>query len=124
MHALVWQGVDIRAQLLRFHKELYSANLMRLCIIGRDSLDVMEGWVRRMFSGIQDLDVSPDRSWTQLKAFGEEWRGMSVLVPVKERRKLSLMFQSAPVEPEYRSKPQQVIALRILAFWILQEVPG
>ena len=32
-------GIDLRARLLEFHARYYSANVMRLVIIGRESLD-------------------------------------------------------------------------------------
>ena len=34
-------GVDIREQLLEFHSKYYSANLMRLVVLGREPLDAL-----------------------------------------------------------------------------------
>jgi len=48
------RGVDVRAELLAFHKRYYSANIMSLCLLGRESLDQLEQWARQMFSAIPD----------------------------------------------------------------------
>ena len=55
------RGVDVRELLLAFHQRYYSANLMRLSVIGRESLDELEATVRGMFSDVPDTDASVTR---------------------------------------------------------------
>lgn len=46
-------GTDIRAELLRFHDRYYSANLMRLVVLGRASLDELQRMVEEKFSWVR-----------------------------------------------------------------------
>uniref|UniRef100_A0A7S0UFC5 Peptidase M16 N-terminal domain-containing protein n=1 Tax=Hemiselmis andersenii TaxID=464988 RepID=A0A7S0UFC5_HEMAN len=104
-------GLDVRQELLNFHKKYYSADVMRLCILGNSGLDEMEGWVHDMFGGVPNCNVGWHKGWTKMRAFGgEEWNRMLVAVPVKERRTVTVMFAAPPVEAEYRSKPQSFLS--------------
>ena len=43
--------------MLEFHKRWYSANIMKLCITGNHSIEVMEKWVRELFATVENKDV-------------------------------------------------------------------
>lgn len=45
-------GVDVRAELLEFHGRYYSANLMRLAVLGRSGLDELQKMVVEKFSPV------------------------------------------------------------------------
>jgi insulysin len=62
----------IREALLSFHKQWYSSNIMKLCISGNHSLETMEGWVRDMFSKVQNKTVTPPKLDEPLKPFTPE----------------------------------------------------
>lgn len=49
----------MRDELLKFHETYYSANVMRLAIVGRNSLDELEAWAREQFSAIRNTDRAP-----------------------------------------------------------------
>ncbi|KJE92712.1 nardilysin [Capsaspora owczarzaki ATCC 30864] len=61
----VSQGIDVREQLVAFHKKHYHAGVMRLCLLGQASLDTMEGWVREIFAAIPP---SPMEAYAPLAA--------------------------------------------------------
>ena len=47
--------------MLNFHKKWYSANIMKLTISGKHTLDQLEKWAVDMFSPVKNLDVKlPD----------------------------------------------------------------
>lgn len=46
-------GVDVRAELLHFHERYYSANLMRLAVLGRAGLDELQRMVVEKFSTVR-----------------------------------------------------------------------
>lgn len=50
---------EIRDALLEFYNRYYSANLMRLVIHGKDSLDQLEAWATELFSDISNKKVDP-----------------------------------------------------------------
>ncbi|ORZ13145.1 Metalloenzyme, LuxS/M16 peptidase-like protein [Absidia repens] len=50
-------GLDVREELLRFHNDYYSANIMRLCVLGREPLDQLTQWVVEKFSNVPDKNI-------------------------------------------------------------------
>lgn len=50
-------GVDVRAELLKFHEQYYSANLMCLVVLGRSGLDELQEMVVNMFSPVRRFFV-------------------------------------------------------------------
>lgn len=76
-------GVDIRDELLKFHQAYYSANLMKLCVLGREPLDELEDMVKDLFSAIPNTDA-PQPSFGGTP-YGPEQLGHTVrVVPIKE----------------------------------------
>jgi len=53
------RGVDVRDELLKFHQKHYSANVMGLAVIGRESLDQLEAWVTELFTAIPNKKIAP-----------------------------------------------------------------
>ena len=51
-------GLAVREELMKFHQKWYSAHLMRLCVVGRQSLDDLEGWVRDKFTDVKRNDTA------------------------------------------------------------------
>ena len=47
--------IDVRAELLVFHKQQYGASRMRLAIIGSEPIAELEKWARASFSAIPDV---------------------------------------------------------------------
>jgi insulysin len=50
-------GIDVRQELLKFHKTYYSANLMTLAVLGRESLDELQDMVTRLFTEVPNFHV-------------------------------------------------------------------
>ncbi|KAJ1491814.1 Metalloenzyme, LuxS/M16 peptidase-like protein, partial [Baffinella frigidus] len=102
--------IDVRAELLKLHKGVYSANLMTLAVIGNVTLDKLEEDVREMFGTIVNREVEETRDWARRSPFGAAWRKAFLILPVAERRRVSLLFPSPPLAPEYKSKPHQLLS--------------
>ncbi|CAN0404255.1 unnamed protein product, partial [Hapterophycus canaliculatus] len=47
------KGVDVRAELLKFHSKYYSSNLMRLVVLGKGSLDELQAMAVEKFSPVR-----------------------------------------------------------------------
>ena len=102
------EGVDVREGLLAFHKRWYSSDLMRLCVLGREGLDELEGWVRELFSGIENKQLSPPtfgQHIFDLSEAGQLYRSYIHMVPVKDLRSLNLLFTLPSIDALYREKP-------------------
>ena len=48
------QGLNIRDELLKFHNKYYSANLMKLVVVGKEPLDQLVQWVVEKFSAVKN----------------------------------------------------------------------
>ncbi|KAJ1774430.1 metalloprotease [Coemansia sp. RSA 1824] len=101
-------GVDLRERLLDFHAKYYSADIMRLVVVGRDSLDQLTEWVVSKFSGIQSKGLTkPLFKGHPLTA--REMGQMIYLKSIREQRTLDLTFALPDLKPYHRSKPAQYL---------------
>ena len=53
------KGLDVRNAFMNFHETHYSANLMKLVVMGRESLDQLQEWVVEKFSAVKNKNVDP-----------------------------------------------------------------
>eukprot|EP00741_Cyanophora_paradoxa_P011372 tig00020556_g10985.t1 len=104
------KGLDVRAALLAFHDQYYSANIMRLAVLGREPLDVLEAWVREKFEPVRDRAI-PVPTFKGVPPFGpEQLRETVQVVPVKQLRSVGLLFPIPGQTRNYRSKPTRYIS--------------
>ncbi|KAI0818412.1 peptidase M16 inactive domain-containing protein [Xylaria sp. FL0064] len=57
-------GMDVRQKFVNFHAKHYSSNLMKLCVLGNEPLDVLETWVADLFSGVPNKNL-PQNRWEE-----------------------------------------------------------
>jgi len=104
-------GTNTRKHLMDFYNGCYSANIMKVAVLGREDLDTLEKWVRELFSDVPNHDISPLQGVSPTdNAFDYGWKQLYRIVPVKERRKLVLYFPTASTYPSYRMKPTRFIS--------------
>ena len=94
----------IRDELLAFYDQHYSANVMRLVVLGAESLDELESLVVPMFSAV------PNKSFEHppitAPAFAEGDLPMLVQIrPQATLRQMQVLFPIADYRSEYRAKP-------------------
>ncbi len=77
---------------------------MKLVVVGRELLDVLEHWVRTRFTAVPRRDYEPPRITTPLHREGllPAWLDVE---PIREIRTISLSFAIPPLRPYYRAKP-------------------
>ncbi|KAF7540169.1 hypothetical protein G7054_g1587 [Neopestalotiopsis clavispora] len=104
------RGIDVRAKFIEFHGKHYSANRMKLCVLGREPLDLLEKWVVEFFSGVPDKDL-PQNRWETEQPYPKEFLGMqSFAKPVMDSRELNLFFPFLDEEFLYESQPSRYIS--------------
>eukprot|EP00455_Lapot_gusevi_P042256 TRINITY_DN4989_c0_g1_i5.p1 TRINITY_DN4989_c0_g1~~TRINITY_DN4989_c0_g1_i5.p1 ORF type:complete len:788 (-),score=334.16 TRINITY_DN4989_c0_g1_i5:122-2455(-) len=102
-------GIDVRAELLKFHATYYSANRMSLVVLGREPLDVLQRWAVEKFSSVRNLDL-PTITF-DIDAFTpEQSKLVDFVVPVKDLRSLYLSWPMPTVHPHYRLKPANILS--------------
>lgn len=104
------KGIKIREAFINFYKEHYSANRMKLVVLGRESLDELQEWVEEFFTAVPDQNL-PKLRWDGVPVYGEKDLGIEVFVkPVMQKRQLDLHFPYPDEEELWQSKPGRYIA--------------
>ncbi|KAJ4346429.1 metalloprotease [Didymosphaeria variabile] len=113
------RGVQIRDEFIKFHATHYSANRMKLVVLGQENLDTLEEWVEEIFSKVPNKDL-PRKRWDDVSVYTDkELLIQTFAKPVFESRSLELSFLYRDEEEFYESHPS-----RYLSHLIGHEGPG
>ncbi len=97
-------GSTVRDELIRFYEANYSADIMRLAVLGAESLDELEALVVPLFSAVPN--TTHERELISAPLFAPGTLPMLVQVrPQATLRKLDLMFQIPDYREDYDAKP-------------------
>ncbi|KAM0735141.1 Insulin-degrading enzyme [Formica fusca] len=103
------KGINIRDRLLEFHEKYYSANIMSLCILGKESLDELENMVVDLFCEVRNKEVEVP-VWPEHPFKDEHFRTKWYIVPIKDMRNLDITFPLPDLQQYYRSAPAHYIS--------------
>ncbi|KAJ1801911.1 metalloprotease, partial [Coemansia sp. RSA 2598] len=102
------RGLDIREELLKFHRKYYSADIMKLVVVGNHSLDKLTEWAVSMFSGVESkgntkpIDDTPP--------FGRHELGRVLRYEsVGKRNELRFVFAIPEIKSMYKQDPYMYI---------------
>ena len=113
------RGVNIRDEFIQFHRTNYSANRMKLVVLGREELDQLESWVGDLFAGVVNKDL-PRNRWDGVQPYSEKELLTQVFAkPVMDSRLLDIYFPYQDEEEMYETQPS-----RYLSHLIGHEGPG
>lgn len=102
-------GINVRDKFIEFYEKHYSANLMKLCVLGREPLDVLQTWVVEHFSAVKNKHLEHNR-WETEVPFTKEELGTQVFAkPVMDMRELALIFPFMEQDHLYESQPSRYI---------------
>ena len=99
----------VRRALIDFHAKHYSANLMSLAVLGRQSLEELEQLVVPLFAAVPNLDA-PLPSWPHPPYPDERLRRHFKVVPVKDFSSLTVCWPLPSIRQQYLSKPYRYIS--------------
>ena len=95
---------------MNFHDRHYSANRMKLVVLGKESLDQLEQWVGEMFSPVVNKDLTQNR-WDGPQPYTEEQLQTTIFAkPVMESRSLEMNFPFLDEEHMYDTQPGRYIS--------------
>lgn len=104
------KGVDVRKEFIDFHGKHYSANRMKLVVLGKESLEELEMWVGELFAGVQNKDL-PQKRWDGLQPFTKDELMTQIFAkPVMDQRTLEICFPYPDEEYLYESQPSRYIS--------------
>ncbi|KAI9687438.1 MAG: Insulinase (Peptidase M16) [Bogoriella megaspora] len=113
------RGVKIRDAFIKHYQKHYSANLMKLVVLGKESLDELESWVSELFSEVPNKNL-PQNRWDGISPLTGKELGTQIFAkPVMDSRSLDLYFPYPDEESLYESQPS-----RYLSHLIGHEGPG
>jgi insulysin len=93
----------VRDDLLKFYERYYSANLMSLVVLGRESPDALENMVREMFSEVPNRGVEVPDITAPLYKPGT-LPGLVYIEPEASERQVQLSFPMPDFRDNYRRK--------------------
>ncbi len=102
-------GISVRQKLIEFYRRHYSADLMTLTVVGKESLDRLDEWVAELFVEVPDRDADAEL-FTQPYLNPQLHGSRLNVAPQKDELRASFMFPIAGIESFYRSKPLGYIA--------------
>lgn len=104
------KGVKVREEFIRFYERHYSANRMKLVVLGRESLDDLEQWVVELFSEVKNKDLKQNR-WDGIEMLSKQQLLTEVLAkPVMESRSLEISFPWQDEDDMYETQPARYIS--------------
>ncbi|KAF3049713.1 Insulinase (Peptidase M16) [Didymella keratinophila] len=114
----VARGVKIRDEFIKFYTTHYSANRMKLVVLGRESLDTLEAWAEEIFTKVPNKNLGQSR-WNMPVYTEKELLTQTFARPVLESRSLELQFGYRDEDECYESWPS-----RYLSHLLSHEGPG
>ena len=102
-------GAAVRDDLIDFYERTYSSHLMKLVVVGREPLDVLEDWVRTRFSVVPRREFEPPRITVPLYPEGLLPARLDI-EPIREIRSIALSFAIPPLRPHYRAHPLALVS--------------
>lgn len=98
------EGVDVRERLLEFYSSHYSANIMKLVILGREPIETLEKWIVDKFSDVRNTNRLPPSYEDEVTT--KDQLGLFVRVkPVKDIKRLTIRFPIPDLVEYYETKP-------------------
>lgn len=85
------RGLSIRDMVAKFYTDHYSANRMKLAVLGREPLGTLQRWVEEIFSKVPTRDVSQNR-WDMPLYTEDQLLTQTFVKPVLGGRSLGLQF--------------------------------
>ncbi|KAI7727902.1 hypothetical protein M8C21_010191 [Ambrosia artemisiifolia] len=101
-------GINLRDHIFRLYNEFYHGGLLKLVVIGGESLDVLEGWVLELFSKVKTSNASKSevKSGLPVWSAGKLYR----VEAVKDVHILDLSWTLPCLRKSYMKKAEDYLA--------------
>ncbi|CAB4464914.1 unnamed protein product [Rhizophagus irregularis] len=103
------QGLNIRDELLKFHDKYYSANIMKLVVLGKEPLDQLSQWVIEKFSTVKNKSI-PVPTFEGHPLTKNELMRQVLVKPVRDIRSLEITFPFPDQSLLYRVQPGRYLS--------------
>jgi insulysin len=104
------RGVKIRDAFIQFYEKHYSANRMKLVVLGREPLEELEAWVSELFTEVKNKDL-PEMRWDDAEPLTKDELVTQIYAkPVMESRSLNIRFPFLDEDALYMTQPSRFIS--------------
>ncbi|ELU09335.1 hypothetical protein CAPTEDRAFT_155510 [Capitella teleta] len=103
------RGQDPREELLKFHRQFYSSNIMALSVLGKETLDELTDLVLPLFTQTENRNVTIPE-WHQHPFGPDQVKMKANVVPVKDIRSLNVTWPIPDLTPHYKANPGHYIS--------------
>ncbi|KAF9579675.1 Insulinase (Peptidase M16), partial [Lunasporangiospora selenospora] len=110
--------INVREELIKFYHKYYSANIMKLVILGQEPLDQLTKWAVEKFSDVKNLDIEPP-SYSSPPLTENEFLKTVYAKPVMDTKSLEIKFLYGDEIACYTTPPS-----RYISFLLGHEGPG
>ncbi|KAK2997923.1 hypothetical protein RJ639_026079 [Escallonia herrerae] len=102
------KGINLREQILKFYNDYYHGELMKLVVIGGETLDVLESWVLELFSNVKKGPAVKQDATLEVPI----WRSGKYyqLEAVKDVHILDLLWTLPCLRRDYLKKSEDYLA--------------
>nr|XP_043636150.1 nardilysin-like isoform X2 [Erigeron canadensis] len=102
------KGINLRDQIFKLYNDFYHGGLMKLVVIGGESLDVLESWVLELFSKVKTNNASK----SEVKPGLSVWSAGKIyrLEAVKDVHILDLSWTLPCLQKDYLKKAEDYLA--------------
>ncbi|CAI9736667.1 nardilysin isoform X2 [Octopus vulgaris] len=108
-------NIDVYSRLKEYHQKMYSAHFMTLAVQSKETLDVLDEWVREIFSHIPNNNEAKPTFLHEPCPFDTaEFSKFYHVVSVKDTHKVSLNWALTPLLKHYESKPLDYLSTLFL----------
>ncbi|RIA82106.1 Metalloenzyme, LuxS/M16 peptidase-like protein [Glomus cerebriforme] len=98
------EGIDTREELIKWYEKHYSANIMKLSILGSDPLDKLTEWVVEKFSDVKNKDIEPFKPHEKPLRKDIELSKQILAKPVKDNHSLEIYIPIPNQREDYKAK--------------------
>ncbi|WP_394129843.1 insulinase family protein [Shewanella maritima] len=100
---------QIRAELLAFYQQHYSANIMTLCLVAPQPISELTQLAEKYFSGIINRNIS--KQYPDQPFLTKQQKCQQVdIIPLKEQRRIAISFDLPGIDQFYQRKPLTFIS--------------
>ena len=101
------KGINVRDALLDFHAQYYSANRMSLVLLGRETLEELEGYAQESFSGVENKHTPFPSYGKELPITKPQQQRVLKVKSNKEIRHIEVGWVFPPLQEHYKCAPNR-----------------
>ena len=102
--------IDLRGNLLKFHKSYYGPKTMKLAVVGKEDLDTLTKMVYDTFNGMEAMNDITTPRFSHDAFDKSSFPKLYKIIPIKEKRDLTISWIMDPIYDKIKTKPTSLLS--------------